>query len=77
MSLLHDRLGPDRREDIMPTAMIEIEVGRNQQIDVRWLNLQFGETGNDIIFWPCVVAKSCPGVRILRADHRLRIAGVD
>ena len=71
------QLMQDYGERVMTTAVIEIEMGRDQQIDVPGGEVHFRQAGNDVVLRAGVVQQRPPRVGGLGADEGAGIAGID
>ena len=74
---LHERGDPGGSERVVAAAVVEVEVGRDQQIDVAGSDAELGEAPYDIILRTGVV-EQIPLRRGGRLpDQRGRVAGID
>src|SRR4051794_19873712 len=74
---LHERGDPRAGEGIVPAAMVEIEMGRDQQIDVAGSDTKLGQARQEVILRSGVVRMIPPWRSRWLPDHRGRVAGID
>src|SRR5215211_6878933 len=77
MVALDERGDPDGGEDVMPAAMVEIEMGRDQQIDVAGSDTELGQALHHVVLGPGVVEEIPPRCARGLPYQRGRVAGID
>src|SRR4051812_12773748 len=74
---LHERGNPRTGEGIVPAAMVEIEMGRDQQIDIAGSDTKLSQARQEVILRSSVVGVIPPWRGRGLPNHRGRVAGID
>ena len=77
MPALHDRLDAGSGECVVPAAMVEIEVGGDQQVDAIRSDPELSQAGDDVVLGTSDVGVRPPRLAAGGADHRRRVAAID
>ena len=77
MRSLDPDVGAERAKCVVPAGVIEVEVGRDDGVDVVGCDAKLGQPRNGVVSGCDVALGRIPGLAVCGADQRGRIAGVD